>query len=153
MKQGQLLAVSLWLALACLLAACSVESSNSGQCPAVQAPVGGTPDFATDASLYISMDRVKQALDQGLRFVFIDARPAGDYEMGHIPGAVSIPFFDAEICASELPKDVVYIAYCACPHAESGVVANAINSAGGTAKVLDEGYIAWKQAGYPVTSP
>ena len=153
MKPRQVSSVPLWLAFVCSLTACSVESPSAGQCPAVQAPVGGTPDFAADASLYISMDRVKQALDQGLRFVFIDARPAGDYEMGHIPGAVSIPFFDAEICASELPKDVIYITYCACPHAESGVVANAINAAGGTAKVLDEGYIAWKQAGYPVTSP
>ncbi|HAN32507.1 MAG TPA: hypothetical protein DCQ06_13000 [Myxococcales bacterium] len=132
---------------------CGSEDPSRGQCPSVQAPVGGTPDFGADESLYISMDRIKAALDQDLRFVFIDARPGGDFQMGHIPGSISLPFFDAELCASLLPKDVLYVAYCACPHAESGIVAKAINAAGGNAKILDEGYIAWKQAGYPVTSP
>lgn len=136
-----------------LMAGCASEPSGAEGCPTPKVPVGATPDFATDASLYVGMDRVKEAMDQGLKFIFVDARPGSDFLLGHIPGAVSLPFFDAESCAASLPRDVLYVTYCACPHAESGIVAKAIIDSGGKAKVLDEGFIAWKQAGYPVQQP
>ena len=122
-------------------------------CPAVTAPGGAEPDFAGVEGLFLPMAKVRAALDKGARFIFVDARPSGDYALSHILGAVSLPFFDASACAKDLPLDVWYITYCGCPHAESSVVAKAIIAAGGKAKVLDEGYFVWKEAGHPVDPP
>lgn len=145
-------------AMLSLLLACSSEPvappTNAADvgttCPAVTLPGGEDADFSSVSGLFAPMSKVRAELDRGARFVFVDARPSGDFAMNHILGAISLPFFDASVCAASLPLDVWYITYCGCPHAESSIVAKAIIAAGGKAKVLDEGYIAWKEAGHPI---
>jgi mono/diheme cytochrome c family protein/rhodanese-related sulfurtransferase len=101
---------------------------------------------------YVSVDQVKKALDDKRKMVIIDARPPSDWMRVHITGAVSIPYFEMKRL-DEIPKDAWVIAYCACPHHLSGIVADELQKRGYPhALVLDEGILEWHRRGYPVVA-
>jgi mono/diheme cytochrome c family protein/rhodanese-related sulfurtransferase len=101
---------------------------------------------------YVSADQVKKALDQKRKLVIVDARPPSDWMRVHITGAISMPYFDMKR-VDEIPKDAWVIAYCACPHHLSGVVADELQKRGyAHALVLDEGILEWHRRGYPVVA-
>ena len=80
----------------------------------------------------------------------LDARAPSDYLNEHIAGAVSVPFYDPEPYMDRLPKDAWLVCYCACPHAESGALAQKLVAKGFTkVTVLDEGLCVWKARNYP----
>jgi len=111
---------------------------------------GPDPDFGPD--LYAPVVDVKAQLDAGAAMVLLDARPPLDYVAGHIAGAVSVPFYDVESYLAQLPTEYFTVSYCACPHAESTAAANTLLAHGYTkVKVIDEGYDAWVELGYPVS--
>src|SRR5207248_1737498 len=63
--------------------------------PIVINPKGKPPTFpALTEDRYVPMAAVKQALDDGRRMVIADARPPGDWIRAHIPGSLSIPYYD-----------------------------------------------------------
>ena len=96
-------------------------------------------------------DVVKAALDKGAKLAILDARAPSDYTNEHIAGAVSVPFYDPSPYTSKLPKDAWLVCYCACPHAESGQLAQKLKDAGFTkVTILDEGIGVWKTKNYPV---
>jgi len=114
-------------------------------------PGGADPVF--EEGRFVSVADFKAALDQNASMVIIDARPPSDYVQGHIPGAISVPFYDVESALGFLPEDVWIVAYCACPHAESSAAADVLEDNGYTqVKVLDEGYTHWVEQGYSVTA-
>ncbi len=82
-----------------------------------------------------------------------DARARPDYLFDHITSAISMPFYEVEERFAELPMDKWIIAYCACPRAEAER-AVAVLQAKGFEKVavMYEGYVVWKERGYPVSS-
>jgi cytochrome c oxidase cbb3-type subunit 3/ubiquinol-cytochrome c reductase cytochrome c subunit len=85
------------------------------------------------------------------RMALLDARVPSDYVAGHIAGAVSVPFYDPGPYLSGLPKDAWLVAYCGCPHAESGTLAEKLLAAGFTkVTVLDEGLWEWKDKSHPM---
>lgn len=93
---------------------------------------------------------VKGQLDRHARIGLIDARAPSDYLNEHIAGAVSVPFYDPEPYVVSLPKDAWLALYCACPHAESGALAQKLAAKGFTKiTVLDEGLWVWKDRKYP----
>lgn len=95
------------------------------------------------------VDAVKAQLDRGARMALLDARAPSDYANEHISGAVSVPFYDPSPYLPSLPKDVWYVCYCACPHAESGQLAQKLAAAGfKKVTVLDEGLGVWRARGY-----
>ena len=98
--------------------------------PAVQNPGGPAPAFAAQSGRYVSASDLKTAMDAKAELVVLDARPAGDYPAFHLPGAVSLPFYSAEQLGSQLPKTVWTVTYCACPHAESTALAEALEQQG-----------------------
>lgn len=115
-------------------------------------PNGGEPAFELDAEGRVSVKQVEAAYDEGAKMVLLDARLPSEYLHGHISGAVSIPFYSVGQYVEWFDPDVWVIAYCACPHAESGVAADALRDAGLTkVTVIDEGYDAWVEDGYPIT--
>lgn len=115
----------------------------------VQFPEGDEPGFAEGR--YVSVDALHAALDSGNRLIVADARAPSDYIVKHIAGAISVPFYDAQLYVDKLPKDVTLVAYCGCPHAASGALADSLSRNGFTqVKVLDEGYFVWVERGYPV---
>jgi mono/diheme cytochrome c family protein/rhodanese-related sulfurtransferase len=131
----------------------------TGKEPVVINPKGKDPVWKTTRTdpdqkqpRYVSVDEVKQALEQKRRMVIIDARPPSDWMRVHVQGAVSIPYHDMKRLA-EIPDDVWVIAYCACPHHLSGVVVDELWRRGHKrALILDEGILEWHRRGYPVTA-
>jgi cytochrome c oxidase cbb3-type subunit 3 len=97
-----------------------------------------------------SVDMVKAQLDRGARMGVLDARAPSDYLIGHIAGAVSVPFYDPDPYLASLPKNAWLVCYCACPHAESGQLARKLATSGfAKVTVLDEGFIVWRARNYP----
>ena len=113
-------------------------------------PRGPQPAFEAKTD-YIKVDDVKKELDRHATMVIVDARPPSDYARMHIAGAISVPFYEVEAYAKQLPKDRYILSYCGCPHAESGKVRDALRLLGyPRAAVIDEGLLAWRDRGYPV---
>ena len=113
-------------------------------------PQGPQPAFEAKTD-YIKVDDVKKQLDRHATMIVIDARPPSDYARMHIAGAISVPFYEVEAYAKQLPKDRYVLSYCGCPHAESGKVRDALRVLGyPRTAVIDEGLLAWRDRGYPV---
>ena len=94
-------------------------------------------------------DIVHAQLQLKARMVLLDARAPSDYIADHITGAVSVPFYDPSPYLKALPKNTWLVCYCACPHAESGMLAQKLLDRGfKKVTVLDEGLGVWKQRGY-----
>lgn len=118
-------------------------------------PEGEVAEFAPREDRFVPADDVKAALDAGQRIVLLDARATSDWLAGHIPGAIPVPFYDATSMLDYLPRDGTWIiAYCACPHAASGQVVDALRDNGlEKTAILDEGVTVWEERGYPIVSP
>jgi cytochrome c oxidase cbb3-type subunit 3 len=113
-------------------------------------PEADDPEF-TVGERFISLDSLVEALQTPAKLILLDARPPPDYVLGHIPGAVSVPFYAVDDFVDQLPKDTWIVAYCGCPHAESSAAADALEAKGFTQiAVLDEGYDAWEETGLGV---
>jgi cytochrome c oxidase cbb3-type subunit III len=100
-----------------------------------------------------SVDTVHAELVRGARFAILDARAPSDYAREHITGAVSVPFYDPTPYFDALPKNTWLVCYCACPHAESGQLAQKLAAQGfKKVTVLDEGLNVWRSKKYPITT-
>lgn len=121
--------------------------------PTPAAPVIGCDAFTEDkTNLQIAMADVIKAIDDGClkgQIQFIDARSQLDYESGHIPGAIDVPFHSPKAHFAALPTDKWLISYCECPNSEALQVANALVNDGGFTKVkyITEGLAAWRDHG------
>jgi rhodanese-related sulfurtransferase len=124
----------------------------TGKEPLVLNPTGKDPVWTPRDGRFIGVDAVNKALSEGRRMIIIDARPPSEWMRVHIEGAVSIPYHDPKRL-DDVPKDVYAIAYCACPHHLSGIIADELVKRGHKrALVLDEGINVWHQRKYPVTA-
>lgn len=113
---------------------------------------GPEPPFTEGGDRYISITTFAEAHAAGSRMVVIDARPPCDYVAGHIPGAVSVPFYDVKRYLPQIPAEGWVVTYCRCPHAEADAAANALEAGGHTkVKVINEGLPGWIDAGLPLT--
>ncbi|MCU4925947.1 rhodanese-like domain-containing protein [Halobacteria archaeon AArc-dxtr1] len=86
---------------------------------------------------------------------FVDTRGQNQYDASHVPGAVlSSPFGDEEADPTDdWDRDVRIVTYCDCPHSLAVQRASALLSEGfEDVYALDEGYLAWEDANYPVAS-
>ena len=63
-----------------------------------------------------------------------------------------MPYYtDVDQVVSDLPKDVVIVAYCSCPRAASDHLVNQLRERGfDNAYTLYEGVFGWMNLGYPV---
>jgi cytochrome c oxidase cbb3-type subunit 3 len=88
-------------------------------------------------------------LERHAKIAVLDARAPSDYMGEHIAGAVSVPFYDPDPYIDKLPKTSWIVCYCACPHAESGQLAQKLVAHGFTkVTVLDEGLGFWRSKGF-----
>jgi cytochrome c oxidase cbb3-type subunit 3 len=116
-------------------------------------PNGHEPVGFRAQPLMTSLDVIGPEYAKHARMVIIDARAPSDYLSGHIAGAVSVPFYDPSLYLDALPKHTWLVCYCGCPHAESGSLATQLLAAGfDKVTVLDEGFGAWIDKGYPVNT-
>jgi len=118
-------------------------------------PTGHTPEFTLRENRFVPAAEVVEAMSSGARMVLLDARAMSDWQRAHIPGAVPVPYYSQpDTFASDLPNDGTWIiAYCACPHAASGVVVDTLRRLGfPRTAIIDEGILVWTQRGYPIAS-
>jgi cytochrome c oxidase cbb3-type subunit 3/ubiquinol-cytochrome c reductase cytochrome c subunit len=122
-----------------------------GQLTSIAVNPGG-PDATFPSPIdFIPADDVKREMDRGATFVLVDARAPSDYVRGHVAGAISVPFYEVDAYAPQIPKDRYVVTYCACPHAISVQARDAFRRLGyPRAAVLDEGVSVWQERGYPM---
>lgn len=114
-------------------------------------PKGPAPAGFSAFPSMTKVDVVSAQYKRKARMMLLDARVPSDYELDHIKGAVSVPFYDPSPYISKLPKNTWLVCYCGCPHAESGQLAQKLMAAGfSQVTVLDEGLWDWKQKELPM---
>src|SRR5437870_11846010 len=101
----------------------------------------------------IDAAEAKKRLDKGA--LFLDARPVAFYEMSHVPGALPLPEDDFGRAfvkiEPRLRSSFDIIVYCSGFGCEaSHLVARRLKERGIPAVVLNDGWPAWTDAGYPV---
>jgi rhodanese-related sulfurtransferase/DNA-binding transcriptional ArsR family regulator len=104
---------------------------------------------ARDALEPVSREDMVSRLRDGLVTV-LDVRPEDEFALGHLPGALNIPFGKLEERLSELPAREV-IAYCRGPYCVLSFEAvAALRARGYLVRRLEDGYPEWKAAGLPI---
>ena len=143
----------------------TVNAMRSGGIPLVQkgAPVstvkhGAKADsMATEtvAAGSVSLAEMKRIYDAGTAYI-IDARDPAEYNEGHIPGAINIPYDRLpeflDMLSSEVPMDGEVIIYCRGPECDfSDQLATELKILGyQNVRVFTGGWQYWIEAGYPV---
>jgi rhodanese-related sulfurtransferase len=96
-------------------------------------------------------DRAKQLLDAGEKLVFIDMRPAKEYQSTRLPGARSIPLAEVASRFNEIPKTGRVVLYCDCKTYDIADRAVFLEYRGyRNIFVMPEGYSGWVKRGYPL---
>ena len=103
----------------------------------------------------VDVQQAKRRLDHGA--LFLDARPRAFYEMGHVPGALPLPEDDFDRAfvqhGSALRQRFDIIVYCSGYGCEaSHIVARRLKQQGIQAEVLQDGWPAWEEARFPISS-
>jgi rhodanese-related sulfurtransferase len=112
---------------------------------------------ATGERMDISLLEAQQLHASG-EAVFIDARPADDYFRGHIQGARSLPWSEADLnfitVTADLDLSTPIVTYCDGETCESSHdLALFLRDAGFTdTRVLINGWTVWQQAGLPIAT-
>lgn len=115
-------------------------------------PEGEDPDFDLENGLHVSAADLKAAIEAKKRMVILDTRAASWWRMGHIEGAVPIPYYsDFDEIVGDLPKDVWIVGYCECPRALAENTIGELRARGfEKTAVLWEGIQGWAGLGYPI---
>jgi len=129
-----------------------LSAGPSASSPVVIHPKGKPPDFSLREGRFVSAEQVKRALDAKRRIIIVDARATSDWIQFHIPGAISIPYYETALF-DRIPNDGTWVvAYCGCPHHASGEVVDALRRRNYPhTAVLDEGILFWRRNGYALT--
>jgi rhodanese-related sulfurtransferase len=100
-------------------------------------------------SSHVSPDELLEMIEAGEAPTIVDVRTLGEYEAGHVPGALHIPFWATLGRASRIPtpKHEPIVIYC--EHGPRAGVAKAAYRVSGFERVVYlRGHMtAWKQAG------
>jgi rhodanese-related sulfurtransferase/DNA-binding transcriptional ArsR family regulator len=98
----------------------------------------------------VSREALLERLDDG-SVLLLDVRPEDEFALGHLPGALNIPFADLERRLAELPKDTQIVAYCRGPYCVlSFETVAALRAKGYDVRRLEDGFPEWKAAGLPL---
>jgi rhodanese-related sulfurtransferase len=84
--------------------------------------------------------------------IVLDARPASEYQAGHIAGAISVPIDELQDRLRSLPRDKEYVAYCRgpyCVYADRAV--ELLQKSRRRARRMADGFPEWRAAGFPVS--
>lgn len=92
------------------------------------------------------MDRMKLGL-----VTILDVRPADEFALGHLPGALNVQVRELEQRLSKLDKSKEIVAYCRGPYCVLSYEAVALLRARGfNVRRLEDGLPEWRAAGLPV---
>jgi len=92
------------------------------------------------------LDRVRDGL-----VTVLDVRPADEFALGHLPGAINLPLSELQSRLEELDPAREVVAYCRGAYCVLSFEAvAALRARGLKARRLEEGYPEWRAAGLPV---
>jgi rhodanese-related sulfurtransferase/DNA-binding transcriptional ArsR family regulator len=98
----------------------------------------------------VSRSELRDRMKKGLVTV-LDVRPADEFRLGHLPGAVSVPLSKLTRWLSQADRKSEIVAYCRGPYCVLAFEAVAqLRSQGFKARRLQDGFPEWKAAGLPV---
>ena len=98
----------------------------------------------------VSRDELAARMNDGL-VTIIDVRPADEYALGHLPGAINVPLSELERFLPELQTNREIVAYCRGPWCVMSFEAVAeLRKRGFKARRLEDGLPEWKAAGLTV---
>ncbi len=101
--------------------------------------------FADNGEMFVSIADVAAAYDAGMEMTLVDSRTSLDFEFGHLPGAINVPYFDVESGLDLIPRDQWVVTYCECPNSEARQLYEALVDNGYTyVKVIEEGMAPWR---------
>ena len=97
-------------------------------------------------------DALLAAIDTGTAPVIVDVRTRREYEAGHVPGAIHVPFYALLVRPDDVPgpRERPVVVYC--EHGpRAGMARLALRLAGFTdVRYLDGHMAGWKRRGLPV---
>ena len=104
----------------------------------------------------VSLERMKEIFDEGVAMI-IDARAPGEYEKGHIPGSLNVPYDrlpDYLETLEFVPKEELVVCYCRSLTCDfSDHLATELKLMGyEKVVVFTGGWDAWTEADYPAES-
>jgi ArsR family transcriptional regulator len=98
----------------------------------------------------VSRTELMQRMKLGL-VTILDVRPADEYALGHLPGALNVPLGELARRLARLDKSREVIAYCRGPYCVLSYEAVALLRARGfKVRRLEDGLPEWRAAGLPV---
>jgi rhodanese-related sulfurtransferase len=99
----------------------------------------------------LTPERAKQLLDAGEKLIFIDLRPAKEFQQNRLPGARSIPIAELANRYNEIPKSGRVVLYCECKPYDVADRAVFLEYRGyRNIFIMPEGYSGWTKRGYPL---
>jgi rhodanese-related sulfurtransferase len=144
--------VVLMAALALIISTTGMAFSQEKAADAVAAKTKEMVAAAKGAIKMVSAADVKKALDSKEKAVYLDVRDAGEFNAGHLPGAVNVSRGTLEFRVANAVPDLnakIYV-YCATAM-RSALATKTLNDLGYKNAVLMDGqYADWVKAGYPV---
>jgi rhodanese-related sulfurtransferase/DNA-binding transcriptional ArsR family regulator len=103
-----------------------------------------------DAMEPVTRAELRKRMKDGLATV-LDVRPADEFALGHIPGAINIPVSELKRRLAELSKKQEIVAYCRGSYCVMAFEAVAtLRSHGFKVRRLQDGMPEWRAAGLPV---
>lgn len=117
-------------------------------------PGAPAPVFELADDLYVSAADLRRELDAGREMVLIDTRVPSVWRLGHIRGAMPLPYYSGADVLAKLPRDGTWIvAYCECPRAAAESVVRKLRAEGMlSTAVLYEGFQGWLAGGHPIVT-
>lgn len=130
----------------------SVVAATAGEPKWMQTKVKDMVDQARAGTKHITIQQLKQAIDDEEDVVILDVRTPKEYEAAHIPDAISAPRGLLEFSIWSLVPDQQEKIYVYCKTgARAALATKLLNDLGYPhAIAVDTGGLAWVKAGYPV---
>lgn len=113
---------------------------------------GEDPDFDLTDDIFVSAADLYKALQEKQKMMLLDTRVTSVWQTAHIEGSFTLPYYsDFDAIVTDLPKDVMVVAYCSCPRAAAEWVVEELRQRDyAKTAVLYEGIYGWIKLGYPV---
>ena len=157
------LKVTQWLALAAFASVTAGMIGCSGGAADSEADAHSTPPPAVDSMVTAAtaMSPVIAPEDLALRLegedapVILDVRSPEEYDQGHIPGAINIPYdqVEARLDALESFREQEIVVYCRTGR-RAGIAEQALGEAGfEQVRDLEGHMVAWQAGDFPVAVP
>ncbi|MBZ9868714.1 metalloregulator ArsR/SmtB family transcription factor [Mesorhizobium sp. CA15] len=105
---------------------------------------------ARDDMRPVTRDELERLMRDGL-VTLIDVRPADEFALGHVPGAINVPLGKVRAWSADAAIGREIVAYCRGPWCVMSFEAvAALRALGHSARRLEDGMPEWKAAGLPV---